>query len=65
MLQPGAGIVKVVGLEVMATISPHQLIVQLLDTHLKALVLLKELLIALLNVLDEAVLGLHLVGVLL
>jgi hypothetical protein len=41
----------------MAAISPHQLIIQLLDMRLKALVLLKELSVAILNVLDGAVLG--------
>jgi hypothetical protein len=34
VLQPGAGIVEEVGLEVTAMISPHQLIVQLLDMRL-------------------------------
>jgi hypothetical protein len=34
VLQPGAGIVEEVGLEVTAMISPHQLIVQLLDMSL-------------------------------
>jgi hypothetical protein len=65
MLQSGAGVIEVIGLEVMAVISPHQLIVQLLDACLKADVLLKKLSVALLNVLDGAILGLHLVGVLL
>jgi hypothetical protein len=65
VLQPGAGIVKEVSLEVTAAVRPHQLIDQLLHTRLKAVVLLKELLVALLNVLDGAVLGLHLVGILL
>jgi hypothetical protein len=65
VLQSGAGVVEVIGLEVTAAISPHQLIVQLLDTRLQAGVLLKELSVALLNVLDDAVLGLHLAGVLL
>jgi hypothetical protein len=65
VLQPGAGIVKEVTLEVTAAVRPHQLIDQLLHTRLKAVVLLKELLVALLNVLDGAVLGLHLVGILL
>jgi hypothetical protein len=65
MLQLGAGVVEVVGLEVTTAISPHQLIVQLLDACLKAGVLLKELSVALLNVLDGAVLGLHLASVLL
>jgi hypothetical protein len=58
----GAGVVEVVGLEITAAISPHQLIVQLLDAHLKAGVLLKKLSVALLNVLDGTVLGLHLAG---
>jgi hypothetical protein len=65
VLQSGAGVVEVVGLEVMAAISPHQLIIQLLDARLKAGVLLKKLSVALLNVLDAAVLDLHLAGVLL
>jgi hypothetical protein len=47
VLQSGAGVVEVVGLEVTTAISPHQLIVQLLDACLKAAVLLKELLVAL------------------
>jgi hypothetical protein len=58
----GAGVVEVVGLDIMAAISPHQLIVQLLDAHLKAGVLLKKLSVALLNVLDGTVLGLNLAG---
>jgi hypothetical protein len=65
MLQPGASIIKEVGLEVKVVISPHQLIVQLLDTHLKVGVLLKKLSVTLLNILDGAILGLHLIGVLL
>jgi hypothetical protein len=65
VLQPSVGIVKEVGLDVTDVISPHQLIIQLLDMRLQALVLLKELSVALLNVLDELVLGLYLVGVLL
>jgi hypothetical protein len=65
MLQSGVGVTEVISLEVTAVISPHQLIVQLLDTCLKADVLLNELSVALLNVLDCAVLGLHLAGVLL
>jgi hypothetical protein len=64
VLQSGAGIVKEVGLEVMAAISPHQLVIQFLDTHLKAGILLEKLSVALLNVLDGTVLGLHLAGVL-
>jgi hypothetical protein len=65
VLQSGAGVVEVIGLEVMAAISPHQLIIQLLDARLKAGVLLKKLSVALLNVLDGAILDLHLAGVLL
>jgi hypothetical protein len=65
VLHSSAGVVKVVGLEVMATISPHQLIVQLLHTRLEADILLKKLSVALLNVLNNTVLGLHLAGVLL
>jgi hypothetical protein len=65
VLQSGAGVVEVIGLEVMTAISPHQLIVQLLDVCLKAGVLLKELPVALLNVLDYAVLGLDLACLLL
>jgi hypothetical protein len=65
VLQSGAGVIEVVGLEVTVAISPHQLITQLLDSCLKAGVLLKKLSVALLNVLDGVVLGLHLAGVLL
>jgi hypothetical protein len=65
VLQPGAGIVKEVWLDVMAMVGPHQLIVQFFDTCLQAVVLVKKLSIALLDVLDEAVLGRHLVVVLL
>jgi hypothetical protein len=65
VLQPCTSVVKEAGLEITAAISPHQLVVHLLDTRLKVVVLLKELLVALLNVLDEVVLGLHLVNVLL
>jgi hypothetical protein len=65
MLQSGVGVVEVIGHEITAAISPHQLIVQLLDARLKAGILLKKLLIALLNVLDGAVIGLHLASVLL
>jgi hypothetical protein len=41
VLQSGAGVIEVTGLEVTAAISPHQLIIQLLDTCLKAGILLK------------------------
>jgi hypothetical protein len=65
VLQVGAGVVEVIGVKVTTTINPHQLIVQLPNTCLKAGVLLKKLSVALLNVLDGAVLGLHLTGALL
>jgi hypothetical protein len=65
MLQSGAGVIEVIDLEVTAVISPHQLIIQLLDARLKAGVLLKEISVALLKILDGAVLGLHLADILL
>jgi hypothetical protein len=65
VLQSGAGIIKEVGLEVTTAISPHQLIIQFLDMYLKAGILLEKLSVALLNVLDGIVLGLHLADVLL
>jgi hypothetical protein len=65
VLQSDEGVVNEVGLEVTAVISPHQLVVQLLDTCLKVGILLEKLSIALLDVLEDAVLGLHLTGVLL
>jgi hypothetical protein len=65
VLQSGTGVVEVISLEVAAAISPHQLITQLLDAHLQAGVLLQKLSVALLDVLDDAVLGLHLIGALL
>jgi hypothetical protein len=65
VLQPSVGIIKEVGLEVTTVISPHQLVVQLLDTCFNVGILLKKLLVTLLNVLDGVVLGLHLVGVVL
>jgi hypothetical protein len=65
MLQSGVGVVEVVGLEVTTVISPHQLIIQLPDARLQAGVLLRKLSDALLDVLDSAVLGLHLTGALL
>jgi hypothetical protein len=65
VMQSGAGVIKVVSLEVTAAISPHQLIVQLLDSRLKAGILMKKLSVALLNVLDCTVLGLHQASVLL
>jgi hypothetical protein len=65
VLQSGAGVIEVVGLEVMAAINPDQLVIQLLDVLLQVGVLLKELSVAFLDVLDGAVLGLHLVSALL
>jgi hypothetical protein len=65
VLQSGVGVIKVVSLEVTAVIRTHQLIVQLLNVCLKAGVLLKELSVALLNILDDMVLGFHLADVLL
>jgi hypothetical protein len=62
VLQSGAGVIKVVGLEVTTAISPHQLIIQLADVRLQADVLLQKLSVALLDVLDDTVLGLHLTG---
>jgi hypothetical protein len=64
VLQSGAGVIEVVSLEVTAAISPHELIVQLPDACLKVGVLLKKLSVALLNVLDGSILGLHLTGTL-
>jgi hypothetical protein len=58
-------VVDIVGLQITTVISPHQLLVQLLDACFKAGVLLKKLSVALLNVLDGVVLGLHLADVLL
>jgi hypothetical protein len=65
MLQPCTSIIKEVRLDVTAAIRLHQLIVHRLDLHLKMVVLLEELLVALLNVLDGAVLLLNPVVVLL
>jgi hypothetical protein len=65
VLQPGAGVIEVISLEVVAAISPHQLITQLPDARLQAGVLLQKLLVALLDVLDDTVLGLHLIDTLL
>jgi hypothetical protein len=65
VLQSGTGVIEVISLEVAAAISPHQLIIQLPDARLQAGVLLRKLLVALLDVLDDAVLGLHLIGALL
>jgi hypothetical protein len=46
VMQSGAGVIEVASLEVTAVISPHQIIVQLLDACLKAGVILKELSVA-------------------
>jgi hypothetical protein len=65
VLQSGTGVIEVISLEVVDVISPHQLIIQLPDACLQAGVLLQKLLVALLDVLDDVVLGLHLIGTLL
>jgi hypothetical protein len=65
VLQSGVGVVKVVNLEIAAAISPHQLIVQLPDARLQAGAILQKLSVALLDVLDDVVLGLHLIDTLL
>jgi hypothetical protein len=65
VLQPCAGVVEEVRLHISTVIGPHQLVVQLLDARFQAVVLLKELVVSLLDILDEAVLGRHLVVVLL
>jgi hypothetical protein len=54
-----------ISLEVVAAISPNQLIIPLPDARLHAGVLLQKLSVALLDILDDAVLGLHLTGALL
>jgi hypothetical protein len=64
VLQSGAGIIEEV-LHVTAMVGPHQLIVQLLDVHFQAVVLLKKLTVTFPDVLDEAVHGRHLVVILL
>jgi hypothetical protein len=65
VLQLCTGIIKEVGLDVTAVVRPHQLIIQLFDTHLKVVVLLEELSVFLLDVFDEVGLGVHLVIILL
>jgi hypothetical protein len=65
VLQPGVGVVEEVRLHVMAAVGPHQLIIQLLVARFQAVVLLKKLVVTLLDVLDEVVLGRHLVVILL
>jgi hypothetical protein len=61
VLQPSTGVIKEVGLDITAVVHPHQLIVQLLGARPKVVVLLEELS----DVFDEAVLGSHLVVILL
>jgi hypothetical protein len=65
VLQLGAGVVEEVRLHVAAVVGPHQLIVQLDDARFQVVVLLKKIVVTLLDVLDEAILGRHLVVVLL
>jgi hypothetical protein len=65
VLQLGTSVIEVVNLEVAAAIRPHQLITQLPYARLYAGVLLQKLSVTLLDVLDDAVLGLHLISVLL
>jgi hypothetical protein len=65
VLQLGTGVIEVISLEVASVISPHQLITQLPDARLQAGVLLQKLSVALLDVIDDVVLGLHLIGTLL
>jgi hypothetical protein len=65
VLQSGAGVIEVINLEVTAVISPHQLITRLPDARHQVGVPLQKLSVALLNVLDDVVLGLHLIGALL
>jgi hypothetical protein len=65
VLQLGAGVIEIVSLEVIAAISHHQLITQLPNARLQAGILLQNLSVALLDVLDDAVLGLYLIGALL
>jgi hypothetical protein len=63
MLQPCTDVIKKVDLDITAVVCPHKLIVQLLDECLKAVVLLEELSVVLLDVFDEMVLSSHLVVV--
>jgi hypothetical protein len=65
VLQLGAGVVEEVRLHVVAVVGPHQLIVQLDDARFQVVVLLKKIAVTLLDVLDEAILGRHLVVLLL
>jgi hypothetical protein len=65
VLELGAGVIEEVRLHVAAVVGPHQLIVQLDDARFQVVVLLKKIAVTLLDVLDEAILGRHLVVVLL
>jgi hypothetical protein len=65
ILQPGAGIIEEVQLHVVAMVGPHQIVVQLLDACFQVVVPLKKLTVTLLDVLDEADFGRHLVVILL
>jgi hypothetical protein len=65
VLQSGADVVKVISLEITAAISLHQLIIQLPGARLQVDVFLQKLSVALLDVLDDAVFGLHLTDALL
>jgi hypothetical protein len=65
VLQPGVGVVEEVRLHVAVPIGPHQLIIQFLDAHFQAVVLLEKVAVTLLDILDEAILGRHLVVILL
>jgi hypothetical protein len=65
VLQLSTGVVEVISLEVTVAISPHQLTTQLPNARLQVGVLLQKLSVALLDVLDDAVLGLHLIDALL
>jgi hypothetical protein len=65
VLQLGVGIVEVVQLHITVAVGPHHLDIPLLDARFQAKILLKKLTVTLLDVLDEAVLGRHLVVVLL
>jgi hypothetical protein len=65
VLQSGTVVIEVVSLAIVAAISPHQLLAQLPDAHLQAGVPLQKLSVALLDVLDDTVVGLHLIGALL
>jgi hypothetical protein len=61
----GVSVIEEVQLHIAAAVGPHQLIIQLLDARFQAVVLLKKPVVTLLDVLDEAVIGRHLVVVLL